>query len=74
MLRRLFYLMIIAGSIAFVQAAEPDPEKMSFKGFIWPNQTPAQFAASCILSVSATPRPQEYTTENVDNSLIVCGT
>ena len=36
--------------------------------------TPAQFAASCIPSVSATPRPQEYTTENVDNSLIVAGT
>jgi len=36
--------------------------------------TPAQFAATCIPSVSATPRPQEYTTENVDNSLIVVGT
>jgi transposase InsO family protein len=36
--------------------------------------TPAQFAATCIPSVSATPRPQEYTTENVDNSLIVAGT
>ena len=37
-------------------------------------KTPAQFAASCIPSVSAAPRPQEYTTETVDNSLIVCGT
>jgi transposase InsO family protein len=37
-------------------------------------KTPAQFAAACIPSVSATPRPQEYTTETVDNSLIVCGT
>jgi len=37
-------------------------------------KTPAQFAASCIPSVSATPRPQEYTTEKVDNSLIQCGT
>jgi transposase InsO family protein len=36
--------------------------------------TPAAFAATCIPSVSATPRPQEYTTENVDNSLIVAGT
>jgi putative transposase len=36
--------------------------------------TPAQFAATCIPSVSATPRPQEYTAENVDNSLIVAGT
>jgi len=36
--------------------------------------TPAAFAAMCIPSVSAAPRPQEYTTENVDNSLIVCGT
>ena len=36
--------------------------------------TPAAFAATCIPSVSATPRPQEYTTENVDNPLITCGT
>jgi len=36
--------------------------------------TPAQFAATCIPSVSAAPRPQEYTTENVDKSLIVAGT
>ena len=36
--------------------------------------TPAAFAATCIPSVSATPRPQEYTAENVDNSLITCGT
>jgi putative transposase len=36
--------------------------------------TPAAFAATCIPSVSATPRPQEYTTENVDNSLIKVGT
>lgn len=36
--------------------------------------TPAAFAAGCILSVSATPRPQEYTTRNVENSLIKVGT
>jgi len=36
--------------------------------------TPAAFAARCIPSVSATPQPQEYTTENVDNSLIEVGT
>lgn len=36
--------------------------------------TPAAFAATCIPSVSATPRPQEYTTRNVDNSLIASGT
>jgi len=37
-------------------------------------KTPAQFAATCIPSVSAAPRPQEYTIENVDNSLIEVGT
>ena len=42
MLKMLFFLMIVSGSIAFVQAAEPDPEKMSFKGFLWPNQTPGE--------------------------------
>jgi transposase InsO family protein len=36
--------------------------------------TPAAFAASCIPSVSAAPRPQEYTTDMVDNPLIACGT
>jgi putative transposase len=36
--------------------------------------TPAAFAATCIPSVSASPRPQEYTNENVDNSLIEVGT
>jgi hypothetical protein len=36
--------------------------------------TPAAFAATCIPSVSAAPRHREYTTENVDNSLIVAGT
>lgn len=36
--------------------------------------TPAAFAAMCIPSVSAAPRPQEYTIENLDNSLIVSGT
>lgn len=36
--------------------------------------TPASFAATCIPSVSAAPRPQEYTIENVDNPLIACGT
>lgn len=36
--------------------------------------TPAEFAASCIASSSATPRPQQYTTENTDNPLIEVGT
>jgi putative transposase len=36
--------------------------------------TPAAFAATCIPSVSASPRPSEYTMENVDNSLIEVGT
>jgi putative transposase len=36
--------------------------------------TPAAFAATCIPSVSAAPRPPEYTIENVDNSLIEVGT
>jgi len=36
--------------------------------------TPAAFAATCIPEVSATPRPQEYTRENVDNSPINVGT
>jgi putative transposase len=37
-------------------------------------QTPAAFAGACIASVSATPRLQQYTRENRDNSLIICGT
>lgn len=36
--------------------------------------TPAAFSARCIPSVSATPRPQEYKIENMDNSLLACGT
>jgi len=36
--------------------------------------TPAAFAATCIPSVSAAPRPQEYTRDIMDNSLIACGT
>jgi transposase InsO family protein len=36
--------------------------------------TPAAFAATCIPSVSATPRPQEYTTDMVGNPLITVGT
>jgi putative transposase len=36
--------------------------------------TPAAFAATCIPSVSAAPRPQEYTGDTVDNPLIVSGT
>ena len=36
--------------------------------------TPAAFAASCIPSASPTAQPKEYTTENVDNSLIKVGT
>jgi len=37
-------------------------------------RTPAGFAAMCIPSSSATPRPQEYKAENVGNSLIEVGT
>jgi putative transposase len=37
-------------------------------------KTPAQFAAECIASASATPSPRQYTRENVDHSLIECGT
>lgn len=37
-------------------------------------KTPARFAAECIASASATPSPRQYTTDIVDNSLIVCGT
>jgi transposase InsO family protein len=37
-------------------------------------KTPAQFAARCIPSASAAPRPQEYTRDIVENPLIVCGT
>ncbi len=36
--------------------------------------TPAAFAATCIASASATPSPQQYTRQNMDNPLIVCGT
>lgn len=36
--------------------------------------TPAAFAATCIPSASAPPRPAEYTIQNVDNPLIACGT
>jgi len=36
--------------------------------------TPAAFAATCIPSASATPRPQEYTRDILDNPLIACGT
>jgi len=34
-------------------------------------KTPAQFAAACIAEVSATPRPAQYTTQDVGNSLTV---
>ncbi len=37
-------------------------------------KTPAQFAAECIASASATPSPRQYNRENVDTSLIACGT
>ena len=37
-------------------------------------KTPAAFAATCIASASATPSPQQYTRQNMDNSLIACGT
>jgi len=36
--------------------------------------TPAAFAAECIASVRATPSPQQYIVQNVDNSLIEVGT
>jgi transposase InsO family protein len=36
--------------------------------------TPAGFASSCIASASPTAQLQQYTTEQVDNSLIECGT
>jgi len=36
--------------------------------------TPAGFAASCIASASPTAQLQQYTAEQVDNSLIECGT
>jgi transposase InsO family protein len=36
--------------------------------------TPAAFAASCIASASPPAQLQQYTTENVGNSLIECGT
>jgi transposase InsO family protein len=36
--------------------------------------TPAAFAAACIASVRATPSPQQYIGQNVDNSLIEVGT
>ena len=35
--------------------------------------TPAAFAAMCIPSASPTAQPQEYTTEDIENSLIQCG-
>ena len=39
-------------------------------------KTPAAFAATCIASASASsgPAPRQYTTKNVDNPLIACGT
>jgi len=36
--------------------------------------TPAEFASRCIASASATPQPQQYINENMDNSLIKVGT
>jgi putative transposase len=36
--------------------------------------TPAAFAGGCIASASPTAQPQQYKTENMDNSLIACGT
>ena len=36
------------------------------------DKTPAEFAAGCI--APATPPPQQYMEQNVDNSLITCGT
>lgn len=37
-------------------------------------RTPAEFAAGCIASASATPSPQQYMEHDVDNPLIACGT
>jgi putative transposase len=38
------------------------------------DMTPAEFAAECIASASATPSPQQYIEQNVCNSLITSGT
>ena len=38
------------------------------------DMTPAEFAAGCIASAPATPSPKQYMEQNVDNSLITCGT
>jgi len=38
------------------------------------DMTVRPFTTPCIPSISATPRPHEYGTENVDNSLIAMGT
>jgi len=38
------------------------------------DKTPAEFAAGCIASAPATPPPQQYMEQNVDNPLITCGT
>lgn len=37
-----FSFILIAIMLSSAHAAEPDPEKMSFKGFLWPNQTPGE--------------------------------
>jgi putative transposase len=37
-------------------------------------RTPAAFAATCIPPASATPSPQEYTSNDVVNSLMISGT
>lgn len=42
MLRTLFFIAVIAGVAAPIQAIEPDPNKMSFRGFVWPNQIPGE--------------------------------
>ncbi len=36
----LILTILFISNYAFCQAAEPNPEKMSFDGFLWPNQTP----------------------------------
>jgi len=65
--------VIIISVIALVLALSPNDTILGIVAYAW-GGFGAAFAATCIPSVSATPRPQEYTTENVDSSLITCGT
>ncbi len=42
MSRILILSMVLISYVACTQAAEPDPAKMSFHGFLWPNHTPGE--------------------------------